>query len=121
MNTATKNAAQLSLEAIISKNKTQADAMQRAALDKLEENERIKAEMHKILSEPPPVSTLVAAFRDATMPPTDGPVSVKLAAEKEVIYAALAIVRSWRRRNKKNWQAQEKELMSAVERLTWKE
>jgi hypothetical protein len=116
----TKPAPQLSLEAIMHRNKEEAERL-------LGENERIKEEMHNILKSvpPPPVSRTMEAFSDgvrATLVPENlrsEPASVKLVAEKEVLYAALAIVRSWKRRKKKNWQSQEKELAAAVERLTW--
>ena len=117
-----KPAPQVSLEAILKSNKE-------AAAKLLQENERIEAEMHKILTTssfpPPPVSRLMEAFSEgvrATTPvPVDSqsPASEKLVAEKEVVFAAVAIVRSWTRRHKKNWKIQEKELMNAVRRLTW--
>lgn len=122
-----KPMAQLSLETILQQNKEEAQRLQKAAEAKLAENAAIQAEMSAILKSvpPPPVSRLMTAFQDgvrASHPPVPGesaPDSVRLVAEKEVLYAALAIVRSWKRRRKKNWQAQEKELMNAVERLTW--
>ncbi len=113
-----KTSPQLSLENIIKQKRDEAQRL-------LAEVEGIKAEMHKILSEPPsapPQSRLVEAFTQGvatTMLPGGEAVSTRMVAEKEVIYAALAIVRSWKRRHKKNWHAQEKELMNAVERLTW--
>ena len=127
----TKPAAQLSLESILERNKAEAQKLKEQADAKLAENERIEAEMNKILKEPPP-SRLVQAFQNGhtmermtlenqqTVPPSTGPsYSTRMVAEKEVIYAALAIVRSWQRRHKKKYHAQEKELMNAVERLTW--
>ncbi len=127
----TKPAAQLSLEAILQRNVEEA-ARKRAEADQLlAENAGIEAAMHRVLSEPPsaPASRLVAAFKNGeamkkmelenAMTATPGPSSSAMLAEKEVLYAALAIVRSWKRRRKKNWQSQEKELMNAVERLTW--
>ena len=125
MNPSLKPEAQLSLETIIKQNREEAENLQRAAQAKLDENERIKAEMHNILKSvpPPPVSRLMEAFSEgvrASLPPADQEApSVKMVAEKEVLYAALAIVRSWKRRHKKNWQTQERELVAAVERLTW--
>jgi hypothetical protein len=98
-----KHAPQLSLESIIQRNKEEASRL-------LDENARIEAEITKILSTPPPAS------KATTLQPPD---STRLSAEKEVIYAALAIVRSWQRRHKKNYHSQERELMNAVERLTW--
>ncbi len=123
MNHAVKPQAQLSLEAILKHNRDEAESLTRAAQAKLDENARIQTEMHKILSEPPPppVSRLMEAFSEgvrASVPPASVD-PTRMVAEKEVLYAALAIVRSWQRRHKKNWHAQEKELMNAVERLTW--
>jgi hypothetical protein len=91
----------------------------------LGENARLKEEMHKILSEPPPPpSRLVDVLEGRSTRPTQPPVApeqvLAMTPEKEVIYAALAIVRSWTRRHKKNWKSQETELMKAVSRLTWK-
>lgn len=121
-----KPMAQLSLETILQQNKEEAKRLQDAAAAKLAENAAIQAEMSAILKSvpPPPVSRLMTAFQDgvrASHPPASEQSvdSTRMLAEKEVLYAALAIVRSWKRRRKKNWQAQEKELMNAVERLTW--
>ncbi len=124
----TKPAAQLSLEAILKQNKAEAERLQAAAIAKLAENARIEAEMQKVLSEPP-ASRLVEAYKNGatmgrmaeenaqTVPPA--PVSQRMLAEREVLYAALAITRSWKRRHKKNWHQQERELMAAVEKLSW--
>lgn len=122
---ALKPQAQLSLETVLKQNRDEAENLTRAAQSKLDENARIQAEMHKILSEPPPppVSRLMEAFSEGvratttTMP--SGVDSTRMVAEKEVLYAALAMVRSWQRRHKKHFHNQEKELMNAVERLTW--
>lgn len=132
--TNTKPAAQLSLEAIIESNKEAARRLNEQAAARLAENARIEVEMQKILSEPPPKSgppsRLVEAFKNgktmermtvenaATVPP---PLSTRMVAEREVLYAALAIVRSWQRRHKKSFHQQERELMNAVERLTWEQ
>ncbi len=90
------------VEATLRRNKEEAERL-------LGENSRIEAEMQRILSEPPP-------SRHTSTPPSAG---TKMSAEKEVIYAALAICRSWQRRHKKNFHTQEKDLLSAVEKLTW--
>ncbi len=134
MNPLTKPAAQLSLEHILERNKAEAERLTSEARKLLAENSRIDAEMHKILSEPPPTTTrLVEAFKNGTAlalmelenarttPPKieAAPDSTRLTAEREVLYAALAIVRSWQRRHKKTFHAQERELMKAVEKLTW--
>lgn len=107
-----KTAPQVQLETILENNRSEATRL-------LQENTRIEAEMTRILSEPPPpMSRLVEAFvKGHSEPPA--PESTKLSAEKEVLFAALAIVRSWSRRHKKNWKTQERELAKAVERLTW--
>lgn len=80
---------------------------------------------------PPPTSDrLVEAFQSGTRATqkserytvpvaNEEPVSTRMAAKEEVLYAALAIVRSWHRRHKKNWQSQERELEAAVQKLTW--
>ena len=137
----TKPAAQLSLEAIIERNKAEAETLKKKADEKLAENERISAEMEKVLasrSQPPtsvvPSERMVAAYRNGhamsklglehgptEMPPAPSvaPLSTKSMAEREVVYAAVAIVRSWQRRHKKSFHNQERELMNAVERLTW--
>ena len=129
----TKPAAQLSLESIIEHNKAAAKRLNEEAAARLAENDRIEREMHAILVEPPksstpPASRFVEAYKNGktmgrmaaevavTEPP---PVSTRMAAEREVVYAALAIVRSWQRRHKKTFKQQERELMNAVERLTW--
>lgn len=111
---APKPAAQIQLEKVLERNRSEASRL-------LLENERIEAEMNKILSEPPPpVSKLVEAFEQGkTVPPSVGNLNTRMVAEKEVIYAALAIVRSWQRRHKKTYRNQERELVNAVERLTW--
>ncbi len=129
MNLATKPAPQLSLELILEKNRKEAEELKAQAEAKLAENVRIEAEMQKILSEPPtPPSRLVAAYKDGetlrqmaleTAQTDLPPLSQRMLAEREVLYAALAIVRSWKRRHKKTYAAQEKELSNAVERLTW--
>lgn len=61
------------------------------------------------------------APQEPTVPKSVAPdsLSKRAMAEKEVIYAATAIVRSWQRRKKAKYRNQEKELMNAVERLTW--
>lgn len=125
----TKPAAQLSLEAILKRNSEEAERKQAEAAQLLAENAGIEAAMHRVLSEPPsaPASRLVAAYKNGEAlkkmelenAVTQAPTSTRMLAEREVLYAALAIVRSWKRRHKKNWHAQEKELMNAVERLTW--
>ncbi len=110
--------AKASLEQIIKDKEAQAQKI-------LDEVNGIKSQMRTILSEPPPppVSRLMEAFSEgvrSTLPPgTSEPVLMRIAAEREVIFAAMAIVRSWERRHKKNWHSQEKELMNAVKRLTW--
>ncbi len=135
MNTKTKPAAQLSLELILERNKAEAERL-------LAENARIETEMKKILGEvQAPSSRIVEAFQEAlpglqpvipqhkngeamgrmaaenavTLPP----VSERLASERDVVYAAVAIVRSWRRRHKKTYHNQERELASAVDKLKW--
>lgn len=122
-----KPAAQLSLEAIVEQHRKDADALIEAANAKATAADRIEAEMARVLSEPPPTSRLVEAFsgmntvpppHHATPPPPFS-VSTKMSAEKEVVYAALAIVRSWQRRHKKKYNTQETVLMKAIEGLTW--
>ena len=125
----TKPAAQLSLEAIIQRNREEAERKKAEIAQLLAENAGIEAAMQRVLSEPPsaPASRLVAAYKNGEAlkmmemehGTTVKPDSTRMLVEREVLYAALAIVRSWKRRHKKNWQAQEKELMNAVERLTW--
>ncbi len=130
---------QMSLEQALKNNEVEAAKLQAAAKAKLDENARIEAEMQKILSEPPPSSKappsrLVEAYRNgATMSRLEaenattlpaGPIgpqssNTRLNAEREVLFAALAIVRSWKRRHKKNFHAQEKELMDAVNAMVW--
>lgn len=130
MNTKTKPAAQLSLELILERNKTEAERL-------LAENERIETEMRKILdaqSPSAPASRLVEAFQEAIPQHKNGetmkrmteenamtlpPVSERLATERDVVYAAVAIVRSWKRRHKKTYHNQERELAAAVDRLKW--
>jgi hypothetical protein len=129
-NMTTKPAAQLSLEMILERNKAQAERLQQEAKDKLEENRRIEAEMQRILHHPPPSDVvgrlahrngdsmrLMAAENALTEPPPAS-TSPRMIAEREVLYAAMAITRSWKRRHKKNWKTQERELLNAVERLT---
>lgn len=126
----TKPAAQLSLESILEHNRAAAKRLASEAAAMLDQNAVIEAEMQKVLSSAPPVSRLVQAYKngdalkrlglenDATVSP-DAPISTRMSAEREVIYAALAIVRSWQRRHKKTFHAQERELMKAVLGLTW--
>ncbi len=129
MNTKTKPAAQMSLELILERNSAEADRL-------LGENARIRTEMEKILGEvqAAPVSKLVSAFEEAIPHHKNGetmkrmieenattlpPVSERLASERDVVYAAVAIVRSWRRRHKKTYHNQERELAAAVDKLKW--
>ncbi len=124
---------QMSLEQALKNNEVEAAKLQAAASAKLAENARIEAEMQKILSEPPPSAAtstrLVEAYKNGatmsrletenatTMPPQSS--NTRMAAERAVLYAALAIVRSWTRRHKKNFHSQEKELMDAVNAMVW--
>ncbi len=135
----TKPAAQLSLETILERNRSEAQRL-------LRENDRIERAMQEILQQPPmPSSRVVEAFKNgmamgkmtlenaATVPPGSSasippssqrdtvgvPDSTRMLPEKEVCYAALAIVRSWQRRHKKNYKLQEKALIDAVSRLVW--
>lgn len=117
---------QLALEALIQSNADEAKRL-------LDTNDRIYQEMAAILKStppPPPSDRLVEAFQSGTRATqkserytvpvaNEEPVSTRLAAKEEVLYAALAIVRSWKRRHKKNWQSQERELEAAVQKLTW--
>ena len=116
---------QLALEALIQSNADEAKRL-------LDTNDRIYQEMAVILKSTPPPSSdrLVEAFQSGTratqkserytVPVSpEEPLSTRLAAKEEVLYAALAIVRSWHRRHKKNWQSQERELEAAVKKLTW--
>jgi hypothetical protein len=123
MNTSTIPSPRLSLEQILKQNQEDAHRLNLEAQAKLLENEAIRMEMHKILkSEPPPVSRFVEAYetgKPGSNPPPAPDSGTKLEPEKDVLYAALAIVRSWKRRHKKNWRAQERELADAVERLVW--
>lgn len=113
---AMKSSPQLSLESILKQNTVDASRLRAEAAAKMEENAKIEAEMSAILKSIPP-SKLVVDSQGATMPiPTD---TFGLSPEKEVLFSALAIVRSWKRRHKKNYNNQETELMKAVERLTW--
>jgi len=101
---------QMSLETILKQNADEAHRLRAEAASKLDENERIEKEMHAILRSVPPSGT-------NTMPVSYG--STEMTPEKAVCFQALAIVRSWKRRHKKNYNIQETELMEAVERLTW--
>lgn len=130
------------------RNKAEAELLKRRAEEKLAENERIETEMKKVLAqetvaEPsglPPSSKFVAAYKNghalsklalehgatdkppsaSVGPPISSvPLSKRAMAEREVVYAAVAIVRSWIRRKKARYHNQERELMNAVERLTW--
>ncbi len=128
MNTKTKPAAQLSLELILEQNRAEAERL-------LAENARIETEMTKILGDvQPPPSKLVEAFEEAIPHHKNGktmermitensttlpPVSERLASERDVVYAAVAIVRSWERRHKKKYHNQERELAAAVAKLKW--
>lgn len=84
-------------------------------------------ELGRILSELPPRSSstpsrLVNAFATSMTalpaPPTL-PKAEPISPEHRVIYAAMAMVQSWKGRHKKNWQLQERELASAIEGIVW--
>lgn len=127
-----------SLEQVLENNALEAVRFRERADALLDENGRIETELARILSEPPRSSVtpsrLVAAFANATTelpaPPKAARMDTVRSAEdarthgvthpeRVVVFAAVAMVRSWRARHKKNWQIQERQLAAAVDNLEW--
>lgn len=123
---------QVALEVMMKRNKEAADKLLAEAKKLIEENRHISVEMSRIL--PPPSSrsvpsagsaaTLPASGRyammgngtdsrnQATMPPASRPDPMG-----GLLHAADALVRSWKRRKKKNFKQLELDLMTALERM----
>jgi hypothetical protein len=95
---------QVALEVMMKRNKEAADKLLSEAKKLLAENRMIETEMAKALSAPPP--------SHVTMPPS----SMRPDPMGGLLHAADALVRSWKRRNKKNFKQLELDLMSALEK-----
>ncbi len=104
-----KHVPQVTLETIIKKNKEEAEELFAKAKSLILENRRIEVEMIKILSTSTPGSGV------ASVRPSAPPASVRV--DSEVVYAANNLIRSWRRRHKRNFKTAEQDLMDACERL----
>jgi pantothenate kinase type III len=92
---------QVTLETMMKKNREESDRLLKQSKALLEENRSIESEMTRILipSVPPPVS------------------SVRPDPMSELIVVADALVRSWKRRHKKNFKQLESDLVNAMENV----
>jgi hypothetical protein len=103
---------QVALEVMMKRNKEQADKLLQEAQKLLKENKVIETEISKVMASVPPPSQV------ATMAPTMAPVSsVRPDPMGGLLHAADALVRSWKRRHKKNFKQLELDLMTALERI----
>lgn len=108
MNSATqeKPTPQVALEVMMKRNKEQADQLLAQAKKLIQENRVIETEMNKVLASVPPPSHVMAPVSSVRPDPMGG-----------LHHAADALVRSWKRRNKKNFKQLELDLMTALERM----
>lgn len=104
-----KYAPQVALEVMMKRNREQADLLLSQAKKLITENRTIETEMSKVLASVPPASQSVS------LPPLS---SARPDPMGGLHHAADALVRSWKRRHKKNFKQLELDLMSALERVT---
>lgn len=97
---------QVALEVMMKRNKEAADKLLTEAKKLLAENKMIETEMVKVLSVPPSSQVVTAPPQSSIRPDPMG----------GLLHAADALVRSWKRRNKKNFKQLERDLMSALEK-----
>jgi hypothetical protein len=99
---------QVALEVMMKRNKEAADKLLAEAKKLLAENRMIETEMAKVLPSVPPASQSVSLAPQSSIRPD--PMG-------GLLHAADALVRSWKRRNKKNFKQLELDLMTALERM----
>ncbi len=100
---------QAALEVMMKRNKEEADALLKHAKDLLAENRKIEYEMKTILSSassPPPSSMSMPSVPASRPDPMGG-----------LLHATDALIRSWKRRRKKNFKQLELDLITALERV----
>lgn len=97
---------QVALEVMMKRNKEAADKLLSEAKKLLAENKLIETEMARVLSVPPPSQVVTAPVSSMRPDPMGG-----------LHHAADALVRSWKRRKKKNFKQLELDLMTALERM----
>ncbi len=102
---------QVALEVMMRRNKESADKLLAEAKKLLAENRLIETEMAKVL--PPPSQVASVPPASSTMPSS----SLRPDPMGGLLHAADALVRSWKRRNKKNFKQLELDLMTALERM----
>jgi hypothetical protein len=110
---------QVALEVMMKRNKEQAEKLLNDARKLLQENRVIEVEMSKVLaSAPPPSQVTPQAAPPSVAPSTDRMVpSMRPDPAGGLFHAADALVRSWKRRGKKNFKQLERDLMMALERM----
>lgn len=111
---AAKPVPQVALEVMMKRNKESADKLLKEAEKLLSENKLIESRMEQILAAPP-------ASQVATVPPVSHSMVPQSSMRPDPMgglhHAADALVRSWKRRNKKNFKQLELDLMTALERM----
>jgi hypothetical protein len=113
MNASQKPVPQVALEVMMKRNKEEADKLLKSAKDLLAENRKIETEMRNILASAAPPASAVASIP----PPSAVPLSsMRPDPMGGLLHAADALVRSWKRRNKKNFKQLELDLMAALEK-----
>jgi hypothetical protein len=113
MNTSNKPVPQVALEVMMKRNREEADHLLKRSQELLADNKKIEHEMAVILASVPASSRVSprVVVHD-TMP-----VSSKPDPAGGLFHAADALVRSWKRRKKKNFKQLELDLMTALERM----
>ena len=121
---------QVTLEVMMKRNKEEAEDLLRKAQKLIAENRFIETKMEEVLlSVPPPPSrvsgtapTMAAGMPVITMKASSPPPSALMAPPSRpdpmggLLHAADALVRSWKRRHKKNFSQLETDLMTALEK-----
>jgi len=107
MNSAEKSTPQVALEVMMKRNREQADQLLVQAKKLLAENKVIETEVRTILSQAPASQVVTQSPASSIRPDPMGGLH----------HAADALVRSWKRRNKKNFKQLELDLMTALERM----
>lgn len=97
---------QVALEVMMKKNKEEASSLFAKAKELLAENRKIEVEMTKILS---------PHTMDSLPPPSSA--SMRPDPMGGLLHASESLVRSWKRRNKKNFKQLELDLMRALDRV----
>jgi hypothetical protein len=125
------SAPQVTLEVVMRKNKEEAEQLFEQAKRLLAENRRISTELARIVVKPPSSTAVPASEGTSRTIPNSGRYSmVNLESSPPTVipssrpdpvggllHAADALVRSWKRRNKKNFKQLELDLMMALEKV----